>query len=209
MRREREGEEQEVSFWKFGHSDIGHPGASVPTVCVPEDSRGQALGMAPTHPKHRAPLQLAHLWGCGELEHRTVGEKCLFTVGDWHLLPRGFCHLSVALLTPRTDSTKRHRSLEREQNILLTLLEGKVGRVTYHRLLFLCLEAFGGSPDHLVFLLGLPSSLTASDLLRIYPPLPAPHHKCMEHRRTWARTARAPEKPHPSRPGGRKGSRKI
>ena len=92
---------------------------------------------------------------------------------------------------------------------LLTLLEGKVGRVTYHRLLFLCLEAFGGSPDHLVFLLGLPSSLTASDLLRIYPPLPAPHHKCMEHRRTWARTARAPEKPHPSRPGGRKGSRKI
>lgn len=180
-----------------------------PLCLSPRTLRAKLWGWPPPTPSTEHILQLAHLWGCEDLEHCTVGEKCLFTVGDWRLLPRGFCHLSVALLTPRTDSTKRHRSLEREQNILLTLLEGKVGRVTYHRLLFLCLEALGRSPDHLVFLLGLPSSLTASDLLLIYPPLPAPHHKCMEHRRTWARTARVPEKPHPSRPGDRKDSRKI
>ena len=175
----------------------------------PRGLSGPSFGDGPHPPQAQSASSAGTPLGLWRARASYWGEKCLFTVGDWHLLPRGFCHLSVALLTPRTDSTKRHRSLEREQNILLTLLEGKVGRVTYHRLLFLCLEAFGGSPDHLVFLLGLPSSLTASDLLPIYPPLPAPHHKCMEHRRTWARTARAPEKPHPSRPGGRKGSRKI
>ena len=101
MRREREGEEQEVSFWKFGRGDIGHPGAFVPTVSVPEDSQGQALGTAPHPPQAQSASYSLHTFGVVEIEHCTVGEKCLFTVGEWHLLPRGFCHLSVAFFNPQ------------------------------------------------------------------------------------------------------------
>ena len=63
MRREREGEEQEVSFWKFGQGDIGHPGASVPTVSVPKDSQGQALGMAPHPPQAQSTSYSWHTFG--------------------------------------------------------------------------------------------------------------------------------------------------
>ena len=67
---------------------------------------------------------------------------------------------------------------------------------------------WGGSPDQLVFLLGLPSSLTASDLLLTYLPLPAPHHKCMEHRRTWGQDCEGPRETASLTPRGEEGLQK-
>lgn len=97
--REREGKKQEVSFLKIWPRPCRPSWGICTQVCLSLRTRRARFGDG-SH--SNTQLKVGKSRGCGKLEPFALGEKHLFHVGEWHLLPRSLCHLSI-LLTPKQE----------------------------------------------------------------------------------------------------------
>lgn len=117
-RSSRWGETERVKgkrslFWKSGQGKVGHPRARVQKCVCPYGLLGPSVGDG-SH-STLLSLSLTDLWGCGNVGHFALGEKCLFIVGERHLrhlLLRSLCHSSITV-NPKAGSIERHRDLRR------------------------------------------------------------------------------------------------